>query len=239
MANNGQVLITPQFRMSYPNLVKPRRYEENGKAQGDPKFSTEMLIPTEDMGTFKKWNETNESFDDVDFARICAGLAKGAWPDINLKEAVVQGGLGWPISDGNTIADKKVSGGKKEDSVAAYRGMKLTRAKSNEDMPPRLYCYEDKKKRQLVRGMDADMEKAANLFKGGSYAYAEITVKAVEMAGRKYVTSYLNGVVFVKQGELLGAPSVMDRYDAGITGGESDYDPTDGLDNDLDDEIPF
>lgn len=235
MANNSIVLITPQFRMSYPNLAKPRAFEQNGKAQGDPKFSTEMLIPTEDMGTFKRWNETNDSFEDVDLARVCADAAKAEWPELNLKEAVLHGGLGWPITAGDKIADEKVSGGKKEDSVEAYRGMKVIRAKSNEDMPPRLYCYEDKKKRQLVRGMDADMEKAANLFKGGSYAYAEITVKALKTPQGKFVTFYLNGVVFVKQGELLGSPSMMDRYDAGVTGGESDYDPTGGLD----DEIPF
>ncbi len=109
------------------------------------------------------------------------------------------------------------------------------RVSSKEEIPPRLYCIEDGKKRQLVRGLDSDMEKASQLFRGGSYVYAELTVKAVKTPQGKFVTCYVNGVVFVKQGEMLGSPSMMDRYDGGITGGESDYDPTEGLD----DDIPF
>ena len=54
----------------------------------------------------------------------------------------------------------------------------------------------------------------------------------------KYVTFYVNSVVFKKDGERLGGGSHMERL-LGVKGGETTYDPTEGMKSNLDDEIPF
>jgi hypothetical protein len=217
--------------MSYTNIVKPRAFEQNGKAMGDPTYSTEMIISAGDMGKFKRPNDEG-GFDDVSLAAVAAEVAKAKWPDISVKDAVATGKLGWPINDGDDLADKKVKKGKSEDSVAAYRGNKIIRAKSNLEFAPRMYYSEEGKRKQINRGLESDEAKATQLFVAGSYAYAEITIRATSYKD-DYVTLYLNSIKYVRQGERLGSASTMDRFDAGISGGEEDYDPTEGMDDDI------
>ena len=78
-------------------------------------------------------------------------------------------------------------------------------------------------------------------FYPGAICRSEINVVANELDEARFLTHYINGVTFLKDGERLGSGSLTERFE-GIHGGESAYDPTAGLNGpgtDLDSEIPF
>lgn len=222
----SKILITPEFRMSYPNLVTPRAFK--GKS-GEPVYNVEMLFPAEQLEEFKLFDEKAQEFITVDVRQVASAVAKEEWAGIDVK-AEFQVGKNWPILTGDDLADKKDAAGKSGD---AYRGMKVIRAKASNEYPPRLYCSEDGQRKQLVRGLETDENRAKQLFVGGHYAFAEVTCKAQETPQGKFITFYINSVRFLREGERLGSPSLMDRFD-GVQGGQEDYDPTAGMD----DEIP-
>lgn len=230
----SRILITPTFRMSFPALVKPRAFSGDGrqKDSGEKSYSVEMILAPEDLGKFKMVDDQSGEFTDVDLKQVLAAVAKEEWPDVSVKESVEKGNLHWPIRDGDAYADDREGRGKKGNDH--YRGHKVVRLKASEEYPPRLYYTENKERKQVVRGSDSSEQRANQMFYGGAYAFAEITVRAIEVSGKKYLTCYVNSVKFVKGGERLGGKSLMERFD-GVEGGESDYDPTEGLD----DDIPF
>lgn len=234
MGNNIS-LITPEFRLSFVNLVVPKPYMENGKPRGEPYFSLEMLFDPEDMKSFKRWDEDAQALVDVDVTRICVEAAKIAWPGINVQEEF-KVGKNWPIHDGDTHADQKEAAGKK--NVDHYRGIKMIKAKTSQEIPPRLYIMENGKRTQLAQTIEVDANRAKQLFAGGNYAYAELSCAGVVSGNNKYITFYVNSVVFTREGDRLGGSSLMDRFE-GYKSQTTDYDPTDGMDGDLDDEIPF
>lgn len=234
MGNNIS-LITPEFRLSFVNLVTPKPYMENGQPKGDPYYSLEMLFDPEDMKSFKRWDEDLQELVDVDVAKICVETAKLTWPGINVKETF-RVGVNWPIISGDTHADEKEAAGKK--NVDHYRGTKLVKAKTNQDIPPRLYLWEKGKRVQLAQAIEADANRAKQLFAGGNYAYAELSCAGVVSGKNKFITFYVNSVVFTREGDRLGGSSLIDRFE-GYKSKTSDYNPTDGMDGDLDDEIPF
>jgi len=224
----SRILITPVYRMSFPNLSQPRSFQD--KADGKKSYNVEMIFEAADLQAFKLWNDETGNFEEVDVRQIAAQVAKEQWPGINVKSEF-QPGRNWPIHDGDTRAAEQERKGKKGDH---YKGMKVIRAGTDESIPPRLYTVENKRRVELVRGDDADKAKIESLFVGGNYALSEVTVKATETPQGRFIKFYLGGTKFVRQGEKLGSPSMMDRFD-GITGGSSEHDPTDGLD----DDIPF
>jgi len=228
-------LITPEFRMSFATLVEPRRYKQNGKESGEPFYSLEMLIDPEDMTKFKRWDEDSQSLIDVDLSKVCVEVAKNKFPGINMKDEF-KVGVNWPIHDGDAHADKRDSSGKKNNDH--YRGTKLIKAKTNADIPPRLYIRENGKNVQLAQAIESQAARAKQLFTGGNYAYAEISVAGTESAGRKYVSFYINSVVFTRKGERIGGSSLMDRF-TGYKSQTTDYDPTEGLADLMDDDAPF
>ena len=231
MAGSTHILITPEFRFSYPKLVVPKPFMQNGKAKGDPNYGLQMIFEPEDLERFKLFDEDAGTFVDVDIRKICAQVAKDEWPDLNLKEAVAEKELSWPIVKGDKLAAKAEA--KKKESEH-YKGMEVISASASQEYPPMLYVTENGKRKQIVRGLDTDEQKAKQLFDvGGNFGFAEVTVKAGDVNG-KYVKFYVNSVRFTKAGQRLGGTSMMDRFD-GVMGGESDHDATEGLD----DEIPF
>lgn len=225
--NNPTILITPPFKLSYPNLLEPRPFMKNGKPKGDPKYSMEMIFTPEDMKNFKKWDDTTGEFKTVNFSEVCVVVAKEEFEGINVKEAVGSGDLSWPVRNGDDIVEKK---GEKAEH---YAGSKVISAHCNQDYPPRLYYTDDGERKQLSRATDNGRDRIKQMFYGGAVAYAEVTVKAGDADGN-YVTVYVNSVKFVKDGERLGGKSAMDRFE-GVDGGSSDIDPT----ADMDDEIPY
>lgn len=227
MSKASRALITPTFRMSYPSLIKPRAYKN--KPNGDKNFSLEMIFAPDDLTKFKAPTDEG-NFVDVDVRQVLAEIAKEQWPGISLKDEFKQG-ANWPVHDGDAVSAKREAAGKKGD---AYKGNKVIKAKASEAYPPALFYMNGKQRVQIDRANDADLKKAESLFVGGSYAFAEVNIAANETAQGKFLSFYVNRVRFVKTGERLGQQSMMERFD-GINGGQSDHDPTDGLD----DEIPF
>jgi len=223
------ILITSEFRMSYPeSLIHPRQY--NGK--GPYRYSVEMLYEPDALLQFKRPNSDTGEFEDVDIKKVIAEVAKAQWPGINIKEAVANGEMRWPIIKGDKKAEKREAKGKKSDY---YKGMEVITAKTGSEFPPRLYYVEGGKVKQITRGMESEEAKAKQMFSGGNYGYAEVNIKAMEVDDKKHVTFYVNSVRYTREGERIGGMSMMDRFE-GVQGGVSDHDPTEGAD---DDDIPI
>ena len=219
--------LTPEFRMSFPNLIQPRAFQDKGDQKN---YRVEMLFEPEDLKKFRVENAQKQGLEEADINQILLNFAKDQFPGVNVKQDFQNT---WPVRDGSNVAESKEADGKRGGDV--YRGKKFIRATSGVDFPPNLMVVEDGKKVTLNRGFDGDMEKAANLFVGGHYAFAEVVIKAVEVNGIKYMPFYLNSICFTKIGEKFGGQSLMARYDD-VSGGSADVDPTAGSD---DDEIPF
>lgn len=230
--NPNRVVITPLVRLSYPNLITPSIYKENGREKGDPTFNTQLLFPEADLENFHL--AVDGGFEKKNLKDICADLAKEKWPGQSLKDLFPEGKR-WPIVKGEKIIKKLEAKGKKG---AAYEGQIVLRAKSNTDYPPVLKVIDKGKKINLDRDLDSDVARAKQLFVGGYYVRCELNIKGHSVKDdddvKNYITFYLSNVLFIKQGERLGQGSAMDRFD-GIDGGESDHNPL----ADLDDEVPF
>jgi hypothetical protein len=228
MADDSRILITPEFRMSYPNLITPKQFQN----KGEPTYSMEMIFEPEDLGRFKLLDDPSGKFVDVDVQQMCLAVIKGKWGEIDVKSEFARS---WPVKSGDTLAENRKSKGKK--ALDAYLGKKVIRCKASANYPPRLYFQEDGERKEIVRGSDTSTTKGKQLFVGGFYAFAELTVKALDTAQGKFVTFYVNSVKLTREGERFGGPSMMDRFDqSGVSGGQTAHDPTAGM---TDDDIPF
>lgn len=230
-----QQLITPVFRMSYPNLLKAKPYMENGVAKGAPRYSLQMVFKPEDLGKFKAWDGEKGEFVDMSLPHVLANLAKGMWPDMNVKEAVKHDGLHWPIKDALAEAERRSKGRELSEVIReAMAGNKLISTDTLETMPPHLYYSDKGQRKEIARGTTDGDAMIARMFTGGNYGYAEVKVKVGTAGTNKYLKLYLNSVRYVREGEKFGSEGLMARYD-GVSGGEANTDPTEGMD----DEIPF
>lgn len=237
MANKAsRRVLTPVFRMSWPRLVKAEQYQQKGEHY----YSVEMLLDPVDLDQFRAADPETGKSGLVDIRIVASELAQIQWPGINVKEAVASGGLHWAIHNGDEFAAKKEAEGKSAD---AHKGMRFIKAKTLVKFAPKLrHRTAEGQNVDLDRAVDGDMDRARDLFVAGNYAYAELTCEAKETPQGKFIVFYLNSICYFKPGERLGGgASMMDSEDyAGVTGGESDYDPTAGLaGSDFDDEIPF
>lgn len=243
MASNKTVsatFITAPFILSYPKLTKAEPYMENGKPKGDPHYSMEAIS---ELDSLKQWVEVdreNGTYNEGAKVEVkCVKLCKELFgDDFDVIAAVKHGGLTWPFKSGDEKAEEKGEKG------AHYKGKKFWRAKAKEYINGQkndvnLYIKEgDSARRVLVGTTEGDRE-VSNKFYGGAICEAEVNVVVGETAQGKYVTFYVNSVIWVDEGKRLGGESNVDRY-YGVKGGSSQADPTSGLKgNDLDDEIPF
>lgn len=224
------LLRSPMFRMSYPNLVEARAYQDpRSGRKGDPEFSCDMLLTPEALDEFE--GRRDDEWETMNVKNAMAEVAKAEWPDINLRDAVANGGLKWPLVDGNTKKQQQEAKGKKGD---VYENMKVIPIKAKEGYPPQLFVLDQGKFRELSRNNEADMGRAKDLFVGGHYAKASLNLKAMHTPQGRFLVFYCNAVLFVKEGQRIGGMSAEERF-GGISGGSADHDPTEGLD----DEIPF
>lgn len=240
----NRILITPEFRMSFPNLLKPKEFMEKGKPTGKKLYSMEMLILENLLGKFLM--PKDNAFVEVDINTVLAELAKEAWgseidPELKRPLTVKEmfaGPLarGWPLKRGDVIADAIKLKGKQGEH---YRGHRMMACKSNvadNVNPPTLQIAAKGGAKTLSRMVEADMATARTAFRGGNYAIAELNIKPNVVSGLKYLTVYVNLVRYTRDGAALGGVggSAMERFD-GINGGQADHDPTQGID----DEIPY
>lgn len=243
--NPSRSLVTPEFRMSFPHLITAHPYTENGKPTGKEAYQVEGIFEEPAMNAFKMYDEQQGKYIDVNLPQILVSLGKEAWPDLKnpmtgepetIKQLFErQGGKGWPIKLGNVRKAEQEGKGKKGDQYADKRVINFKSNKADNIQPPVLsHATGAKTYKVLERVSDADMSKAKLLFQGGNYAFATIGVVAMTVSGTKFLTPYLNGIRYTREGQKFGGTSEMDRFD-GVSGGASDHNPTDGMD----DEIPF
>ena len=240
MANktSSVTFITAPFIISYPKLLKPEPYMENGKPKGDPQYSFEGISEIDSLATWLMVNRETGEFDETSVEKRLVRLAKEQWgDDFDVKAAVKHGGLSWPFKSGDKKADEKGEKGEH------YRGKKFWRAKALAEIngnpnSPDLWVKVKDGVDRIVRGTTQGDQLASQKFYGGAVCTAELNAVAGETAQGKYVTFYVNAVVFQADGDRLGGGSNIERM-YGVKGGQSNYDPTEGMKEDLDDEIPF
>jgi hypothetical protein len=238
--NPSVTVITAPFILSYPKLLKAEPYMENGKPKGEPMFSFEGISA---LDTLALWDIYSKDSEDPVKGKVevrLVALAKEKWgDDFDVKSAVAHGGLSWPFKSGDKRAEEK---GAKADH---YRGTKFWRAKALAEIngspnEPSLYDGRGGELIKLRRSTEAGKQRINELFYGGAICTAELTAVAGTSGENKYVTFYVNSVVFERDGDRLGGGSRIERM-RGVKGGESDIDPTEGMagGDTLDDDIPF
>ena len=240
MANNNPsiTVVTQPFIISYPKLLKPEPYMENGKPKGDPVFSFEAISTPDDLSAWLILEKDASDFVKGGIEMRLVALAKEKFgADFSVKEAVAAKDMTWPFKSGDQRADEK--GAKAE----VYRGKKFWRGKALAEIngtpnEPALYETASDGVIKLMRSTEAGKQRIGELFYGGAICTAELNAVAGETAKGKYVTFYVNSIVFEMDGERLGGGSAIERL-RGVSGGESATDPTKGMKETLDDEIPF
>jgi hypothetical protein len=246
------ILLTDKFILSYPKLDVPKPYfnQETQQEQGDPVYSFEAISS---LDSLDNWGILEKGASEIVHGNVekrLVLLAKEAWGDgFNCAESVKHGGLKWPFKYGDAQADAK------GEKAAHYRGKKFWRAKALAEIkgsPNEPSLYEASKDGSLIpilKSTETGRRRINDLFYGGAICTAELNCvpyeigKTVEDPGKKYMTFYVNSVVFEENGERLGGGNNMERM-RGIHGGKSQTDPTAGMSTDLpedvgDDEIPF
>ncbi len=240
--NPSVTVITEPFILSYPKLMKAEHYidPDTKQPKGDPVFSFEAISALDALAA---WDILDKDKDDFYKGKIevrLVALAKEKWgDDFDVKAAVAHGGLSWPFKSGNAKADEK---GTKADH---YRDTKFWRGKALAEIngspnEPSLYDGSGGELVKLMRSTEAGKQRINELFYGGAICTAELNAVAGTTGENKYVTFYVNSIVFERDGDRLGGGSHMERQ-RGVKGGETATDPSKGMKGgtDLDDEIPF
>lgn len=210
-STEGRIKVTVPEVMSFPNLEEPRAVKRNGKETGKKKYSLNLELEP-DSATLKE-------------LKACAiGVAKANWPGVDL------GTLKFPFTSGDKLADAAKAKGKDREFS---RGKVVFTART--EFQPTLSVV---KSGSIV---DVDGEAKAEikkLFYNGTKVLGEFQFKAYDAVnedGKPGVNCYVNKVLSLNQGKrLTGGASSEEAFKAYI-GSVSDYDPTEGLD----DEIAF
>lgn len=213
MTDISNRIVTPEFRMAFPHLLKPRAVRIGGQEKGDPKYSLEMIFDTSDEAVKAKLDEMKQ---------LAVRVAKEKWPNRDIKSALqtppAEGGILWPFRSGDAENRKRDNQGKKVREELS--GTVTIRA--NSTAAPGVF---DAQRREILD------EKRVY---GGAYGYAELSCVAGNAGDTDYLKFYVNMVMVSRDGDKLGGRDVKEVF-AGIEGGEADVDPG----GDFDDEIPF
>lgn len=229
MSDVNITLRTPPVRLSYANVVQPKQYKEDGKPKGDPTYNTELILPVDGLTKFQVRGDDGGWQPIEALNTFLATVAKQKWgSEFDIKAAVEHGGMKWPILDGNAKIAKKEEGGKKATNMDQYADKKIIRGKSALKYPPRLYVREEGTWVKLDRDSEEDMAKATRLFASGNYVVAAMNLRPNVVDGRKFLTFYLNDIMFYEKGEPLGGADAASIF-SGYEGGESDFDPSEGI----------
>ena len=229
---DGIYNLTEPVVMSFPALLEPKSFKENGKEKGEPKYSANFNFPaaSEDLKAMKA---------------LAAKLARAKWPDKpftrkytdeNGKE-IVESVVVFPFTSGDKLADKRA--GKGKDDGAFMRGKVVVAARSKYE--PRL-SYVDKGK---IVDCEGDMARQASKTK--FYAGAEVLAQfnfvpyeAVGANGKPGVAVYLNMVMSTGKGARIAGGQTASEAFKGYVGSVSIEDPTGpGSSADMDDHIPY
>lgn len=255
--NPTRSLVTPEFRFSYPSLILPRPFTDpkTGKPTGKEAYQVEALFPEASLSAFKMYDEAQNKYIDVSLPHVLVQLAQEAWPSMVFPEGhpsagqpmsvkqlfEVQLNKGWPIQRGEAVKRKRETNAKAKgkgfngDHYDGQIVISLHSNKADNVQPPVLSRVTGAKTfKVLERVNDVDMGQAKLLFQGGNYGFATISIVAQVVSGVHFLTPYLNGIRYTREGKKFGGQSEMDRFD-GINGGASAHNPTAGMDE----EIPY
>lgn len=241
MANDNKscTLVSAPFILSWPELLKPKAFTpKGGQAKGDPEFSIEGISTKESLS---EWHILDRETGEFTLGNVEARLVKLArerWGDDYDVKGRVPGELNWPFKSGDKKAEKAAGKGDH------YKGKKSWRAHAKPEIngrPNAPALYEAAADGELVsipRSTEEGRRRIEELFYAGAICTAEVNAVAmVAPTGKDTVTLYLNSVVFEQHGPKLGGGSNIERL-RGVKGGQSDYDPTAGMSESLEDELP-
>ena len=112
-SNKSEIVVTPEFRMVWPNLFEPRAFMRDGKPAGEPKYGLTMLFDPEEVRELKG---------------VAAKVAKAQWTGRDLKE------LKFPFKNGDALAkasvEKDKAMGKEPRDVSFYEGKVVVKTSS-------------------------------------------------------------------------------------------------------------
>ena len=226
-------LLTPEIRQSFPALITPREgIDDEGKKTGKWAYSVEGLFDEDKLTQFRMYDDASQKYVNVDIREALTQLSKTAWPNLD-PQALFQGqsGRGWPLKKGDALKAKRESKGKKGDHYAGLRVIALKSNVAEGVQPPSLsQQLQGDNYKKFDRTVDADMAKAKLLFVGGNYAWAAVSFVANVVSGLHYLTAYMNGVRYTREGAKFGGQNEMDRFD-GISGGSAAHNPMQGMTN--------
>lgn len=237
--NPSVTVMTNPFILSYPTLLVAEPYKENGVAKGDPIYSFEAIADPESL---KSWLILDRDADDFQAGSVelrLVALAREKWgPEFDVAGAVKHGGLSWPFKSGNLKADQGEKFKHYRDKKF-FRGKALAMIKGAPNTPALYFADAEGKVTKIVRSSEQGKQQIVDLFYGGAICTAELNAVAGTTGDNKYVTFYINSVIFEEDGERLGGGSHVERL-RGVRGGETAYDPTGGMKAEVaEDEIPF
>jgi hypothetical protein len=211
---DGRFSPNKEAKMVFPNLKEAKAVMKNGKPRGEPKFGARILVTNpEDIAAIKK---------------KAVEVARAKWPGVNLKT------LKFPFSDGAKEAAKSKTNGK-DGSFYGDASTLVVTARSK--YQPRLSIYQGPNK--APQELDGPtLATAWNKFYSGAFvlpqwnfvAYDPVSDDGEAKAG---VTAYLDQVMWIKDGQRIGAPSASEAFKH-YQGSVSTEDPTGSA---IDDEI--
>jgi hypothetical protein len=183
------------------SLITPRRFERNGKPEGEPKYGVRIgLLPDSD-----------------DFRRCVAAAKDAAETDLPGRPLK---GLTTPWVKGDAMADEAEAKGKNRD---AYRGRMWIAAKTGVKYPPKLSALINGK---IVEFSEDEAKANAGKFYNGTEALVSIRMKGYEGFGGG-VTAYLGSVLSLVRGERIGGGRSAVETFKDVVGKYSNVDPTD------------
>ena len=239
--NKSVTVVSQPFTLSWPELLVPKAFTpKGGEARGEPEFSLEGISEKSDLTAWDILNRETGEWTKKNIEVVLVALAKQMWgEDFNPSAEVTADTLTWPFKSG----DKKAAASKGKSDH--YKGKKSWRGHAKPEIKgrpnaPTLYESVDGGELMIIsRASEEGKRRIGEIFYAGAICTAELNAVAmVAPTGKKTVTLYLNSVVFERDGPRIGGGSNIERL-RGVSGGESSYDPTTKMDEDLDDEIPF
>ena len=190
MAEKGKIYKTPEFRMSYPTLFKPKQNTLNGKLE----YSVEALFPPYEQmppGDKKLFDELRAA---VEQAKIDKwGPDKNKWPkDKETKQIKVRS----PFKD-QKMKEKEIDG-KLVMPPGCVPGAAYLSLKS-ETLPGIVGPEPDPENPRQPRKITDPNE-----IYGGCYGRATVRVAAYEQKGNAGVSIYLNNIQKTRDGDAFG-----------------------------------
>ena len=212
-----QYTFTTPAVMAHPNLLKPKAFEKNGKAQGEPKYSAVFAFDAncEEVKAIK---------------RKAAEVARLEWPSVDLKTVV------FPWQSGDVAADKRDEKCRqigREPDGQWMRGKVLLKASSRFPVVlagfenGRIVTYEDEAKLKSVEGK----------FFFGAEVLAQITFNAFQSSlpgSLPAINTYLNQVLVTGKGtKIAGSRKSAAQVFSGYAGAVSEVNPMGNVEDEI------